>query len=149
MEKDKGPGAGLGVVHRLIGIVEQGFEIVSIAADESHADAGAHRYRGALRQLDRSRDRPVEVADDDVEITGRAQAAQQHREFVASEPRRQVAVPDIAAQALRDRHEYRVPRLVTETVVDLLEAIEVDDQHTVHALVAELMGEYMLEPLLE
>ena len=56
------------------------------------------------------------------------QVAQQHGELVAAEPRERVAAPERAAQPLGDVAQQPVAVVVAERVVDLLEAVEVDQQ---------------------
>ena len=52
----------------------------------------------------------------------------EHRELVASQPCERVAGPDFHGEALRDRLEQLVTRVVAQAVVDLLEAVQVDEQ---------------------
>ena len=53
----------------------------------------------------------------------------EHDELVAAEPGDGVAVADGAAEAVRDLDEHRVAAVVAEAVVDVLEAVEVAEQH--------------------
>ena len=52
-----------------------------------------------------------------------------HHELVAAEPRHHVARPRRRAQALGDGLEHEIAAIVTEAVVDLLEAVDVDEMH--------------------
>src|SRR5690606_14561991 len=53
---------------------------------------------------------------------------QQHRELVAAEPRDEVAGADAVGEAVRDELEEPVPDRVPEGVVDLLEAVQVEEE---------------------
>ena len=55
--------------------------------------------------------------------------ATQHGELVAAEPGEGVAAPQRGPQPLGDLDQQRVAVVVAERVVDLLEAVEVDQQH--------------------
>ena len=52
----------------------------------------------------------------------------QHDELVAAEPRHRVALAQVMAQAPRDVLQQAVAGLVAEAVVDVLEAVEVDEE---------------------
>ena len=80
-------------------------------------DALRTRHLGpdALRDLERG----VEVAH----------RVQQHGELVAAESRDQVGRPEQRRERVRDGDEHVVAHLVTETVVDLLEPVDVDEEH--------------------
>ena len=62
------------------------------------------------------------------DLLGRARARQQHRELVAAEAGEDVVGPQDAAQARADLGEHGVAGVVAERVVELLEAVDVDDQ---------------------
>ena len=44
VKEGMGEVGGFGLVHGLIGIVQQDFEIAAVAANKAYADAGAHRH---------------------------------------------------------------------------------------------------------
>ena len=76
-------------------------------------------------------------------------ARQQQRELVAAQPRDGVPFAHALAEPLRDAAQQLVARGVAEAVVDLLEAIEVDEDEP-HALaVAVSLRERDLEAVLE
>ena len=56
-------------------------------------------------------------------------AVEQDGELVAAEPRRQVARAQAGAQAARERDQQLVADLVAEAVVDVLEVVEVEQEH--------------------
>ena len=57
---------------------------------------------------------------------GAVAPADEDGELVAAEPREQILLADLAAEALGDLAEQLVAALMPEDVVDLLEAVEVD-----------------------
>jgi len=69
---------------------------------------------------------------------------QQDRELVAAEPRQEVAPADDRAEAARDLDEQLVAVIVAERVVDLLEAVEVDEQERGGAARAPRVGDRTL-----
>ena len=54
---------------------------------------------------------------------------EQQRELVAAEARQDLARPQAGLQAAGDRHQQAVAHEVAEAVVDVLEAVEVQEQH--------------------
>ena len=76
----------------------------------------------------------------------RRAADEQHRELVATEPCDQIGRAAGGAQSVGDLDEQSVAHVVTERVVDLLEAVEVDHQHDAPVVgVGEARGERDLE----
>ena len=59
---------------------------------------------------------------------GAVAPADEDRELVAAQPREQILLAHLAREALRDLAQQVVAALVAEDVVDLLEAVEVDEQ---------------------
>ena len=118
---------GLGPIHRQIGALQKivRVEMDSVGAEDGDADAGA--------------DEDLMLVDDARRLDGVDQAAGQHArsarefrrklqngEFVAAEPGDLVRVPDGALQTAGDAFQKLVPDRMTERVVDVLEAVEVE-----------------------
>ena len=61
---------------------------------------------------------------------------EQHGELVAAQTRHDVFVPHMATDALCDSDQQFVARIMAESVVDMLEAVEVDEQQSHPRLVA-------------
>ena len=61
-------------------------------------------------------------------ILGLLQALQRHHELVAAQPRQRVSFADTALHAVGHLLEQQVADLVAERIVDVLEAIEIDEQ---------------------
>jgi hypothetical protein len=70
---------------------------------------------------------PIEASDDDLEhVVDALDTGLDHREFVAAEPRDQIAVADAAPDPSRHRLQQLVADMVAERVVDALEFVDVD-----------------------
>ena len=102
--------------------------VTAVVGEQRDADAGAHLQ--------------LQAVGGDREVQGEAQAVQhlgdaadgvdlgQHDgELVAAEPRDGVDVADGAPQVAADLLEDPVAMAVAEGVVDLLEAVQVDEEH--------------------
>ena len=74
-------------------------------------------------------ERLVEPVADRERVVLVADVAAQQRELVAAEAGGEVVGPRRRLQALGDRLQQRVADLVAERVVDVLEAVEVEEQH--------------------
>ncbi len=119
---------GFGVVHGHVRFVDEPEGPVAV-------DPVGHRHADARRRCD-------EAA---AQISSLAQGAENSRrqrlcfvlvarrldkdaEFVAAKARDDVVVSHHYPQAIRDRSQKPVARIVAETVVDLLEAVDIDEQ---------------------
>src|SRR3954447_10098853 len=121
------PGAGaLGLVHGDVGALEQAERVGAVLGEERDADAGVDVHadaadaegaleRGAQPQSRRGRARLVAGIQDAGEL-------------VPAEARERVAWPQRLLQARADLTQDLVPGRVAERVVELLEAVEVDQQ---------------------
>src|SRR5205807_7576479 len=78
-----------------------------------------------------------------------ARVLEQHGELVAAESREGVAGPAGVLEALRDLLEELIAGVVAERVVDLLEAVEVDQQHGERVRRALGPRERLVEPVAE
>ena len=82
----------------------------------------------AAGQRIRPADRVQDVLRDGGELARIGAILDQHDELVAAEPRHGVALAQVMAQPPRDVLQQAVARLVAEAVVDVLEAVEVDEE---------------------
>lgn len=71
------------------------------------------------------------------------------RELVAAEPRDQRRIADASAEPRGHRLQQRIARRMSERVVDVLEAIEIEHQHRKARSAAPRTGQCLLHPLLE
>ncbi len=63
-------------------------------------------------------------------IVWSSEVVEQNRELVAPEARRRVGRPQVGRYPLGNTREQRVAQQVTKAVVDQLEAVEVEEQHS-------------------
>ena len=117
----------LGHVHGDIRPPDELLARVCSAGVDGNADAGGEdevapgdRYR--LGEL-------LDVPMRDRDAFGFVCAVEQHCELVSTEACEGVARPGHPEETLRNLVQQHVPGAVTETVVDLLEPIEVDEEH--------------------
>ncbi len=121
------PGA-LGVVHRLVGLLQQ--ILVALCTVRIQRDADRRRYIDQLvEQLEGLMQRAQYLAGDLFDHVGVFQPAQHHGEFVATETGDRVGVAHAAGDALRRLLQQAVASRMAERVVHFLEAVEVDEQH--------------------
>ena len=123
------PGAPLlGLVHGDVGALHEHVDVLAVLGEGRDADAGAELQAHAG---------DVEVLGDGAPDGGRdgdaggrrLDRAQEDRELVAAEARDGVVLAQQAREALADLAQHLVAVVVAEGVVDLLEAIEVEQHH--------------------
>ncbi len=118
----------LGGVHRDIRVAQKGLVATGLQVRHGDPDAGAAEDLTTL-QGDRhvhGVHHPAGHLDGFLLIFP---ITEQESELVASEPRHQVTLDDAAGQPCSNLLEQSVPRLVTETIVDRLEVVQVDEEH--------------------
>ena len=122
------PRAGLlGLVHGDVGAAQQRRDVVAVQGAQRDADARLEVDRDAA-QLERPLQGAVQAGGHLGHDAAVGDVAQQHGELVAAQAGEQVAAADDRAQAARDLDQQLVAVVVAERVVDLLEAVEVDQQ---------------------
>ncbi|MCY1425710.1 hypothetical protein D9M71_415050 [compost metagenome] len=82
-------------------------------------------------------------------VFGTVQAGQQDDEFVAAQAGHGVDVAQLLAQAMGDALEQQVAHWVAETVVDVLEAVEVDEKNGAVEVVVGGFDQRQLQAALE
>jgi hypothetical protein len=134
----------LGPVHRLVGgdqdRLAAGF---ALAAEHSDPDAnrdalGVRRGGGALG------DRGAQVLSK-LEGPGGVGLRHQHRELVAREAGDNVSPAHPLPQDVRDLADQDIAGMVAEGVVDLLEAVDVDDHHRPLAAIASAERDVLVQ----
>ena len=119
----------LGLMHGGIGMLQQfggGTAILRIQAD---TDAGidVHLLPGRQREgFDQQRKQNLGGR---CGILGSVQVLQHHQELIATEPRQGILVAQALAHALGDGTQQFITDRMAETVVDVLEAVQIDEQH--------------------
>ena len=115
------PGGGLGVVHRHVGPLEQAGRVRGVGRGHRQAQRAAHLDLEPVerhRLLQRAQQPPAD-ADGAVLVVD---AAQQDGELVPAQAGDEAGRADRGAQPRADLDEQQVAVLVTQGVVDLLEA---------------------------
>src|ERR1041384_8057822 len=137
---------GLGAVQRSIGRHQHVLVIVFPRRELGHADTHRHqRRRIALRQSMR-----LDPAAHLLRHAARAVdpgAVQQYYEFIAAVARREVGGADHQADFPRRALQYFVALLVPVAVVDLLEVVEVHEQHGEHVAAALGPRHFVRQPV--
>ena len=124
------PAAVLRFVQRHVGAGEQGLGIVAIVGE--HADPDAHRDPQIMAgDAARPGDRGDDVCRRPPRIVGVGQLREHDHELVPALTADRVRAPDAPCQFAPDGVEQFVPQQVSQRVVDLLEAIDVqkEDRH--------------------
>ena len=117
----------LGLVHRQVGGDERRLAaVLGLAAEHRHADADRDRRRSGRRALEPDFAAQV-LGETDRSLT--IGLGKQHRELVSRQPRNRVRDSGPRPQQLGDVANHVVPGLMAGGVVDVLEVIDVEDQH--------------------
>ena len=118
----------LGGVHRDVGPLQQRRGVVPVVRVERDADAAVDLEGEAVDRV-----RPGDTGEEVLGLRPRdvraGDAGQQQRELVAAEAGHGVGVADVAEEPGRDLAQQAVAARVAERVVDLFEAVEVEQQH--------------------
>ena len=103
----------------------------AVARKQAHADAHGGHQRAAVDHHRRAQ-HFVDARRGDRHFIGRIDLVQHHDEFVAAHADDDVRGPHRRAHALGDFLQQLVADLVAARVVDVLEAVEVEEQHREH-----------------
>ena len=125
----------LGEIHRHVGILGQRLHVGAVGRIHRDADRG----RGVAfvaAQLQRLAEHGQQLAGDAFDLVAFGGLFQDDHEFVAAEPRHDVARAQRAAQPAADFHQQHVAGVMPQRIVDDLEAVEIDEQHGKLPLVA-------------
>ncbi len=138
----------LGLVHREVGLAQQGIGILAIVRIDADADAGADRV-APLLELERLGKRHGEFLRHPCRGPGRRRMADDDGELVAAQAGDEVVGTQLVVEAAGDDAQYLVAHLVPLRVVDVLEAVEVDEQQRHLVAVALSTRQRMAEKILE
>ena len=128
VELDAVAALGLGPVHGRVGVLHQGSDVLAVHREQADADAGADEeflvvgdegVAEAVQQFFRHV----------LGVGALVQAGQQDDEFVAALACDGVDIAQLFAQAPGDGFQQLVADRVAEAVVDVLEAVQVEEQH--------------------
>ena len=122
----------LRVVHRGVGVAEQLLRELVARSRQRDPDARPHEHLGAAHDSRADHGGEEALGDLDREIASgiRRQVLAQDRELVAAEPGDRVARSDHALELPRDLDEQLVAGVVAQTVVDVLEPVEIEERDT-------------------
>ena len=128
--------------------------LVSVCTSEP--SAGIHRDADAGRgvafvaaQLQRLAEHGQQIAGDVLDVVAFRGFLENDDEFVAAEPRHDVAGTQGAAQPVGDFHQQHVAGIVAQRIVDDLEPVEIDEQHRKLPLVAVRGLDRVVQQLVE
>ncbi|MNO34805.1 hypothetical protein D3C76_248490 [compost metagenome] len=139
---------GLGAVHGGVGVANQCGNVGAVLWIKADADAGAGEEL-VLAGLERRVEAGQQLVGDGAGVTGFVQAGQQDDELVAAQAGHGVDITHLLLQALGNALEQQVADRVAEAVVDVLETVEVKEQHRALAVGHLRAGERGLQAVLE
>ena len=131
-----------------IRILQDSGGVTAVSRDLCDPDAGTHHGFRPL-DLEGIGKAGQNALAQSLHIAGSGNAGHQYRKLVAAEPRHQISLTHAVAQSLGAVHQHLVSGCMAQTVVDFLEAIEVDAEHrgalaaAVHAL--QDLGQMVVE----
>ncbi len=142
------PPAFLGVVHGGVRILHQFAAVLGIVGENTDTDAagGVERVPGDSQRLG---ERPDDLARNLGRVVGLAQTLEGDDELVATQPRQGVALAYAGGHLAGDFLEQQVAYVVAERVVDVLEAVQVDEQHRERIALAARVDDPLLETVVE
>ena len=123
---DTGPVA-LGAIHGDVGGTEQILRRATVRRNERQADADPDRQRKPVDD-DRPGELGAELLDHRDRRRFRADVGDQHGELVTTEPGDDSSLWCRSGELIGDPDQDHVTGLVTETIVDLLETVEIQQQ---------------------
>jgi hypothetical protein len=122
------PGVGLlGHVHGDVGALQQLLAGAGVLGIQHHPDAGLD-IQGEPFDLERRVEPGGQLLGDLHRAFGGGDLGQQDGELVATQASHRIDGPERTAQPLADLHQQQVTVVVAEGVVDLLEAVQVQQQ---------------------
>ena len=126
--------AALGDVHRDVGALQEHLGILAVLGIQRHAEAAADVQAGAI-QLERLLQH-LQHAGSHRQRAGLVDARQQDRELVATQAGQRVHLAHRARQSPADQSQQRVASLMAQRIVDVFEAVQVQQQERKRRLVA-------------
>ncbi len=142
--RDRALRGALRAVHRGVRRSDQARRRVARAGTRDSDRRRDRRHAVAQRQ--RRGDRLDDARRDGARRVGVAEPGTEHHELVAAEPARSIGRPQDAIDPLGDDHQRLVAGGVAEAVVDLLEAVEVDEQQAQVAVGERVADELVHQP---
>jgi hypothetical protein len=138
----------LRAIHRDVGVLQQLLGIVRIVGIDADADRRGH-VDVVLFDPERMGDRVEEPLRDAGEQRRFLEILDDDHELVAAEPRQQADLAQRMGKRAAHFLQQFVADPVTERVVDILEPVEVDEQHADATAVALRLRDRLREPLVQ
>lgn len=142
------PPLPLGAIHRFVGAPDQSVDVVAVGRIQADADAGGDGQL-MVRQCERFGEPSQYLLRNHGDIAEIRHILKDYRKLVAGQPRRGVALSDAAGQAFGHLLQQLVADHVAEGVVDLLEAVEIEEQQGYGEAVAVCAGQCPAKALIE
>ena len=136
----------LGAVEGEVGVLEQRVRVLPVLREQGDADAGGDMHLVAV-ELERGGERAQDLGRQGRGVGGLRELGLHQRELVAAEPGQGVAGADRARDPAGHRAQQLVADRMAERVVDLLEAVEIEEEDRGHATFAAGMGQGLAEPV--
>ena len=125
---------GFRLVHGKVGTMQQGFHILTVIRVLADANAGG-RHQGNTTDVTGHGNQCLQALYG-VDSLGGGTGVEDDDELIARPAPDDLAVVGVAAQALGDQAQQVIARWMTEGIIDLLEAVKVDEQDRQRLLVA-------------
>ena len=118
----------LGVEQRRVGRAQEPFRVAAVDREQARTEAEAHQELAPVddERLLEALHQPVRGA---LDVCGRLHPLDDDGELVAAEARAEADLPHHRAQALGNRLQHAVAEHVAHAVVDVLEVVEVEEEH--------------------
>lgn len=126
-------------------MLDQGGGVVHVRRIKADADAGADVDLAPVVETERRRQLLQELFRHHGGPFRGGRGFQQEQEFVAAQAGQGVALPQAGPQALGHGTEQAVPGRMAEAVIDVLEAVQVEEEHGTAAAFPGREAEGMLQ----
>jgi hypothetical protein len=111
-------------VHRRAGIGDERIGVVAVPREDAYADACAEEHFASIEQ-DRLRERREGLLRNDMDVRRPAPTPEEHQELVAAVAADRVAFAHQTLEPVRRQADHRIAERMAESVVDHLEAVQV------------------------
>ena len=138
----------LGRIHRLVGLADQLFRRGRVVRVQGHAYTARH-IGDFLADRERAFQRLQDLLAHMFDPCRRLGRTQDDGEFIAAQARHRVRLAHAALDAVRALGQQQVASIVAEQVVDLLEAVQVDEQQRHLQAAARGLAYFLIEPVAE
>jgi len=142
------PALRLGAVECQLGMLEQCIGVLPVLREQGHTDAGRDLELLAGK-IERRRDRSQDLVGQGDYVRAAADLRLHEQELVATQPGQGVGGTDHGVDPLGYRAQQPIAQGMAQSVVDVLEAVEVEQEHGDHAAFAASMGQLLAEPVMQ